>query len=446
MELPLPFVKELSAALPEAKAAEVISAIGGEPTTAVRLNPLKLNDIRVTDLPVAEGCSSRTFSAEGYFLSSRPQFAADPLFHAGAYYVQEASSMYLESISGYMSDLSVKRGNRPFAVLDLCAAPGGKTTHLLSMMAGIPDSVLVSNEVIRSRTGVLCENVGKWGYSNVLVTNEDPAAFGSSGHVFDVVAVDAPCSGEGMFRKDPESVKQWSMDNVALCAARQKRILEDVLPSLRPGGLLVYSTCTFNRYEDEDIVAMLSGTYGMEVMDMRHFYPGEPMAGEGFFFALLRKPGEYPAGPEKTVRASGLKTVEVPFVREGFRTVLKGNRVLAMPEGVADWMVNTAMKFKTLQTGCLVASSITGTGGKSLLLPEHPSVQGETYARGYFQEHEVTLEVALNYVSRGLITLPEMPVGYVLLTYKGIPLGLVKNLGRRCNNLWPENLRLRKSF
>lgn len=450
MELPLPFIEELSAALPEKKAAEVISAISGTPTVAVRLNPLKLTDIRMTGLPVQEGDAGRTYSKNGYFLSSRPEFAADPLFHAGAYYVQEASSMYLESISERIYAMADMRNDGIFAVLDLCASPGGKSTHLLSMLSAISGSVLVSNEVIRSRVGALCENVSKWGYSNAIVTSQDPSEFGKLGPCFDVAVVDAPCSGEGMFRKDPEAVRQWSPENVDICAARQKRILEDVLPSLKPGGLLVYSTCTFNRKEDEGTVDFLISSEGMELLDMKHFYPGEQMAGEGFFFALLRKGGEYEAGTAGTggrrrTRNSG-NTCSVPFVKDGFSMVRKGSKAWAMPAVSAEWMAEMELRLKAVQSGCMVASLVSGAGGKILQIPEHALVQGETYSRGYFPEKEISRETALDYISRGQIVLQDMPSGYILLTYKGIPLGLVKNLGRRCNNLWPENLRLRKKF
>lgn len=287
--LPEEFVRQLTISLGPERAGEVVSFITGSPaSTAVRVNPFKTEAV-----PPQFASGKETYSRWGRLLPERPDFALDPLFHAGAYYVQDASSMYLESILPLMTRMREERPEGPFTVLDLCAAPGGKSTHLLSMLREIPGSFLVSNEVIRSRASVLCENISKWGAANVVVTNSDPSDFQSLGEYFDVIVVDAPCSGEGMFRKDPEAVAQWSMDNVRLCAARQRRILSDILPCLRPGGLLVYSTCTFNPVEDEDNVAWTASLYGMEVLEQRHFYPGDPGAGEGFFFSSLRKGGTY---------------------------------------------------------------------------------------------------------------------------------------------------------
>ena len=173
-------------------------------------------------------------------------------------------------------------------VLDLCAAPGGKTTQLLSHLDDT--SLLVANEVMASRATVLAENVARWGRSNVAVTASDPSVFASLSGFFHVAVVDAPCSGEGMFRKDERAVAEWSPAAVRLCAARQRRILADVWPALAPGGLLIYSTCTFNRMENEDNVAWICAEKGASCLEMRHFYPGEDR-GEGFFAALLQKEG-----------------------------------------------------------------------------------------------------------------------------------------------------------
>ena len=180
-----------------------------------------------------------------------------------------------------------KGGRGGLRVLDLCAAPGGKTTQLLSHLD--PSSLLVANEVVPARATVLAENVARWGCSNVAVTSSDPAAFTALKDFFDFVLVDAPCSGEGMFRKDPRAVAEWSPDTVRLCAARQRRILADVWPSLRPGGFLVYSTCTFNPFENEENVDWLCRTFDAACLSQRHFYPGEER-GEGFFAALVHKP------------------------------------------------------------------------------------------------------------------------------------------------------------
>ena len=481
--LPEQFIEQLTLSLGPERAGEVFSYIqDSQPSVAVRANPFKVSDAEsLSFLPI--DAERSTYSQWGRFLTSRPEFALDPLFHAGAYYVQEASSMYLERILPLMAEMRQARPDGAFKVLDLCAAPGGKTTHLLSMLREIPGSFLVSNEVIRTRAAVLCENVSKWGAANVVVTNNDPADFAALPGYFDVMVVDAPCSGEGMFRKDPESVAQWSVDNVRLCAARQRRILSDVLPALRPGGLLVYSTCTFNHFEDEDNVVWLASEYGFEVLEQRHFYPGDDMAGEGFFFSLLRKDG----GGDMPVfcnasKARGGSAAYRPFgsldwVRDGFTVYRKGAMLKAFPDYVAEVMqaFEISSGLRVMMSGSAVAEVKDGrTGGKSphvsgtfkaqsfrsgsakgsasdsVILPQYSLIQSEVYRRGSLPEIEVPLETALACLRRDPVVLRDAPVGYVVLTYSpgistpAVPFGLVKNLGSRCNNLLPPSIALRK--
>ena len=419
--LPEEFIEQLTISLGPERAGEVFSYIQDTQTSvAVRANPFKVSDVEsLSFLPF--DTERGTYSQWGRFLTSRPEFALDPLFHAGAYYVQEASSMYLERIMPLITEMRQARPDGVFKVLDLCAAPGGKTTHLLSMLRGIPCSFLVSNEVIRTRAAVLCENVSKWGAANVVVTNNDPADFAAFPGYFDVMTVDAPCSGEGMFRKDPEAVAQWSEDNVRLCAARQRRILSDVLPALRPGGLLVYSTCTFNHYEDEDNVAWLASEYGFEVLEQKHFYPGDEMAGEGFFFSLLRKDG-------------------------GGDVPVCGNEPFPGQVAAAMQAFELSPGLRVMMSGSAVAEVKDGSKGKLLVLPQYSLIQSEVYRRGSLPEIEVQLETALACLRLGPVVLRDAPAGYVVLTYssEAVPFGLVKNLGSRCNNLLPSSIRLRQ--
>ena len=282
---PAEFINGLRESLGPLRADRIVAALSGEPEVSVRVNPFKLTlDALRAHFGALAGEAVPWAPEEGFYLTGRPSFTFDPLFHAGAYYVQEASSMY----AGFLFEQALQRMGRRTAlrVLDLCAAPGGKTTQLLSHLDGT--SLLVANEVVPARATVLAENVARWGCSNVAVTNSDPSAFTALRAYFDVVAVDAPCSGEGMFRKDERAVAEWSPDNVRLCAARQRRILGDVWPALVPGGFLIYSTCTFNRSEDEDNVAWICSELGAVCLEMRHFYPGEDR-GEGFFAALIQK-------------------------------------------------------------------------------------------------------------------------------------------------------------
>jgi len=210
----------------------------GEQVTSIRINSSK----PVTKL-ANQSINQLTkipWSEFGYYLKQRPSFTFDPLFHAGCYYVQEASSMFLEQALKQTVDLS-----RPLKVLDLCAAPGGKSTHIQSLISG--ESLLVSNEVIRSRANILKSNIIKWGCNNVVVTNNDPRDFLQLENYFDVIVVDAPCSGSGLFRRDEDAMKEWSPDNVALCSQRQQRILADVWPALKKNGVLIYYTCSYSK-------------------------------------------------------------------------------------------------------------------------------------------------------------------------------------------------------
>ena len=281
---PAEFINEMRDSLGPERAERVLSALAGEPAVSVRVNPRKLTLVALrAHFGTLAGDVVPWASDEAFYLNDRPSFTLDPLFHAGAYYVQEASSMYVGQL---FERAKATLGKEALRVLDLCAAPGGKTTQLLSHLDDA--SLLVANEVVPSRATILAENVARWGCSNVAVTSSDPAAFASFRGFFDIAVVDAPCSGEGMFRKDERAVAEWSPDTVRLCAARQRRILADFWPSLAPGGFLIYSTCTFNRFEDEENVDWIVRELGAACREMRHFYPGEDR-GEGFFAALLQK-------------------------------------------------------------------------------------------------------------------------------------------------------------
>lgn len=282
---PAEFINGLRASAGEVRAEKLLAALEQEAEISVRVNPFKLSLAALrTHFGALAGDPVAWAPEEGFYLRQRPVFTLDPLFHAGAYYVQEASSMYV----GCLFDMALAALGRStdLKVLDLCAAPGGKTTQLLSHIDDT--SLLVANEIVPARATVLAENVARWGCSNVAVTQSDPSAFTALRGFFDVVVVDAPCSGEGMFRKDARAVAEWSPEHVRLCAARQRRILGDVWPALREGAFLIYSTCTFNSLENEENVAWICGQLGGTCRAQRHFWPGEDR-GEGFFAALIRK-------------------------------------------------------------------------------------------------------------------------------------------------------------
>ena len=327
---------------------------------------------------------------DGYYLNERPNFTLDPLLHAGAYYVQEASSMYLdEIIRKELSTISCQLST----VLDLCAAPGGKSTLL---RAALPDDVkLFSNEPDRKRANILMENMQKQGHPNVVVTNNYASDYKKSGILFDLILVDVPCSGEGMFRKDPATIKEWSIQNVMKCQQLQRTIITDIWDCLRPGGILIYSTCTFNRHEDEENIQWIRDNFEAElVVPEKRFIPGVDR-GEGLFMAVLRK-----MSTDVTIQSQNLKALRI--LSDG--TNVKGERP-APPHAEA----------------------------LSIATPE------DKYPRV-----ELSREDALKYLHREVLVLPpETPRGYVIVTYQNLPLGFVKNIGTRANNLYPQEWKIR---
>ena len=307
-ELPILFRQQMLALLPE-EADALLQALQTEPSVAVRVNRRKAIP-PATDDPVA-WCRS------GIYLDARRQFTFDPLLHSGCYYVQDASSMFISHV------LSQVAGNSPVAYLDLCAAPGGKTTAAID---ALPDgSLVVANEIDSRRAQILRENVVKWGYPHCVVTNSDASRLGKLHEAFDIVAADMPCSGEGMMRKDDEAVAQWTPALVEQCAARQREIASDIWQALKPGGIFIYSTCTFNRAENEDMIDFLVRSLGAEPVDIVsdpswgihkgvdtpypcfRFMP-HLTRGEGLFMAVVRKNGEYAEQETKKDKNKGKKT------------------------------------------------------------------------------------------------------------------------------------------
>lgn len=417
-ELPSDFITSMQQQLGDQEAARLFCALTEtESPVSVRLNPLKAYksarqgeggasqiDSALVESLGLEQAKPVAWCPGAYYLAKRPQFTLDPLFHAGCYYVQEASSMY---IAEAWRHIQAAASCAPSAVLDLCAAPGGKSTLWRSLLAD--DCLLVANEPHRQRAEILNENLQKWGHPNVMVTNDYAAQFAAyAPNFFDVVAADVPCSGEGMFRKDLGSRSEWSLENVAKCAALQRSIIEDVWPALKPGGFLVYSTCTYNHYEDEDNVEWIIRTFGAElIMPGRHFYPHLDQ-GEGFFIAVLRKPAE--DFRERTPRLQYIKHFDwVPYEEKG---------------------------------GKSSESSRGSKGAKGAkMVPQHILAMNPDTAAD-FPQCELTLEQALQYLRRESIAI-DAPRGYTIVCYKQHPLGFVNNLGTRANNLYPQEWRIR---
>lgn len=396
----------------------------------------------------------------GYYLPERLSFTFDPLFHAGAYYVQEASSMFLEqAIKAYVPE--------PVRCLDLCAAPGGKSTHLASLLP--EGSLLVSNEVIRPRSHILAENIAKWGNPHVIVTHNDPGQIGALRHFFDVIVTDVPCSGEGMFRKDPDSVQEWSEAHVNLCAARQQRILRDVWEALKPGGILIYSTCTYNTEENEENIHFIVQELGADVLTLpdthsweitgalRYEYPvyrffPHKTRGEGFFLAVLRKADGAtdcikPASRGKKEKGKALPPVP-PVVKtwlhqpEGFHLETQGEYIQAIPVAHLQSRQLIAASLRIVSAGIRLGEM----KGKDLI-PDQALALSTALEKGAFPTVALDWEQAIRFLKKEALTLdPAMPKGYVLLTYKRLPLGFAKNLGSRANNLYPQEWRIRSGY
>ncbi len=407
--LPEEFIRSLASVAGSGVADSFMEAVGQPASVSVRLNPFKKPD---SPLPILEGAERVPWCDYGYMLKSRPVFTLHPLFHAGAYYVQDSSAMFVGWLFRRMLETAGVAG-RNVRVLDLCAAPGGKTTDLAaSLRLAFGDGfLLVSNEVMRKRAAVLSDNVAIWGDPNVVVTSVDPKAFAAFEGFFDIVVADVPCSGEGMFRKDEKAVADWSPETVALCAARQKRIVADVWPALRKGGVMVYSTCTFSKEEDDDMVGWMVSGFGAEKLrpDGGCPFDGVMETGYGYLLVPGQVPGEgqYASAVRKTDGCS----------HGGMRDDLS--------------------RLRPLRSG-VCKGQMKGTD----FVPDPDWALSYSYDRGAFPEAPVDKLTALHFLHRDNIVLPDSPRGYNLLTYRGLPLGFVKNLGNRCNNLHPQGRRI----
>jgi 16S rRNA C967 or C1407 C5-methylase (RsmB/RsmF family)/NOL1/NOP2/fmu family ribosome biogenesis protein len=444
LQLPDQFIQRIYLDLGN-QAESFFKSIQSDSPVSIRTNPLKKNNFA--------GLEEIAWCKTGYYLSQRPVFTLDPLLHGGAYYVQEASSMFLEQALQQNVNL-----NESLKVLDLCAAPGGKSTHIASLLS--QDSLLVSNEVIRPRAKVLAENLTKWGYPNVLVTNNDPSDFQKLPGFFDVMIVDAPCSGEGLFRKDPDAANEWSSDNVTLCAARQRRIVADAWDTLRSGGIIIYSTCTYNRQENEDNLSWMINEMGAEPLALDisqfpeitpsdylpgyHFFPHKTK-GEGFFISVLKKSSgaEYRSGklkkpPLSKVNNSIQKEISNWIIEpKSFDYWQFQEKVLAFPAATSNELLLLIDKLSIVQAG----TEICEIKAKNLV-PSHPLALSLILNKQAFKQEEFDLTKALTFLKKEDIK-PMSSDPYILVTYHDTPLGFLKKAGNRYNNLYPKEWRIR---
>lgn len=445
MDLPQGFMAQF-AFLGVAALDTLPQALESEPSVSVRFNPDK-NAVPDAVADIVPWC------AEGCYLADRPLFTLDPALHQGLYYVQDASSMFISRVVRHLT-----ADGRPVRYLDACAAPGGKTT---AAIASLPEgSLVVANEYVATRASVLRENLAKWG-TPCVIKQGDTSRFAADGAVFDIIAADVPCSGEGMMRKDPKAVEQWTPALVEECAARQRQIVDNLWPALAPGGYMIYSTCTFNRSENEEMIRYMIDRYGAEptaipvepswgilpaigdAFPAYRFIPGA-VRGEGLFMAVVRKPSDGDvAGPSRPKKDKKKKDSR--------------QKPIAVPSGVAGWLLPEA------KAELAVDSDGTVKALFPFLWPEFPYRAGLDVATlkgrdivptqdlamsrwlnaAAFNTCEVDKIMALDYLRAQAVTLPDAaPRGIVLLTFGGRPLGFVKNIGSRANNLYPRAWRI----
>lgn len=428
-----------------------------ESITSIRINPLKWSKQEVTTYSRLATPDSLPWSQYGYYLKERPSFTFDPLFHAGCYYVQEASSMFLEQALKQTVDLS-----KPIKILDLCAAPGGKSTHIQSLIS--KESVLVSNEVIKSRANILKDNIIKWGTDNVVVTNNDPKDFVKLENYFDVIVVDAPCSGSGLFRRDEEAIDEWSINNVALCCQRQQRILADVWPALKKDGLLIYSTCSYSRQEDEEILDWVNTEFSVGSLQLTvdmswnitetisatgmHGYRFWPynVKGEGLFISCFKKEdgeSDFYGKAKKKLEPAGKKQIEIIrnwIMKDDLSFCINNDLVYAFPVTVQE-NINILLTYLYVQYSGIIVGQIFA----DKFIPEHSLAMSPAVSNS-IPRIELDYEKTIQYLQKKEFNTGTKQTGWHLITSEGKNLGWIKNLANRANNYYPKELRILKDI
>jgi 16S rRNA C967 or C1407 C5-methylase (RsmB/RsmF family)/NOL1/NOP2/fmu family ribosome biogenesis protein len=427
-------------------AEALLKALEEPSPVSIRINPAKWGR-RPSDSVIVP------WSGNGYYLKTRPSYTLDPLFHSGCYYPQEASSMFLEEVIRQTCDLTGE-----VKVLDLCAAPGGKSTHISDIIGHA--NLLVANEPIRSRATILTETITKWGSGNTVVTQSDPAAFGRLAGYFDIIVVDAPCSGEGMFRSDT-ALNEWSFANTVHCSERQKRILTNVWPALKENGVLIYSTCTFNPGENEENLKWFIEKSEAECVNLDisrfkeiteidfegihgyGFYPGK-VRGEGFFISALRKTAKQEDARIKYQKNTALRPDKNDYrVADDWTSFLKdrlikwGDDVTAVSCKMDDYN-HIYRNLRIVKAGI----KIFMVKNKSYL-PSQELALSRQLKTGIFPANEINLSEALLYLRRDSFNVKSAVKGWNLVTYEGTNIGFINNLGKRVNNYFPVEWRIR---
>lgn len=450
MDLPVDFVKEINSYASPSLEGLIDAIKSTSPSVSIRVNKYK-------EVLAKEDFNKVKWCSRGFYLPKRMPFTFDPAMHQGLYYVQDASSMIISHIVAQLCEGEEK----PLRYLDACAAPGGKTTAVIDALPN--GSIVVANEYIYNRATILSENISKWGYPSIVVSRGDTANFKKIKGYFDIIAADVPCSGEGMFRKDEEAVSQWSPSLVAECAKRQREIVDNLWESLSPGGFFIYSTCTYNRTENEEMIHYIIEKYGGKSVEINiqqdwnivkgidtdyHCYRFLPhkVDGEGLFIAVIQKTGIKHNEYSKTQKnkSKNKKTLDISKIKDwligDFRFIEEDNQITAIPlqwnEDIKMLKSNIDVIYSGVQVALIKGKDYIPT--QSLAMSTALNVEA-------FENVDIEYEDAISYLRREAITLSNASRGYVLLTYKNKPLGFVKNIGNRANNLYPQEWRILSS-
>ena len=437
VELPKAFVERVSQ--DSFLGNSLLQSLDEEQPIAIRINSSKGDS-------VFDGLEEIPWSKNGFYLTERPIFTLDPHFHGGRYYPQEAGSQFIDSI---LRQLDFP--DEP-VILDLCAAPGGKSTLIADFLQGT--GLLLANEVIQNRSKILKENLTKWGAMNSLVSNNDPQDFDGLKSVFDCILIDAPCSGEGMFRKDPDARNEWSEEAVNLCAGRQKRIVMDVWDSLKPNGFLIYSTCTFNSQENEDNVRWILEQTDSKIHEIElplaktgrdgigyYALPSE-LKTEGFYVVVIQKLGEERIQKNKSKRKSTLTRLKPEawfkdWISSDSEFIQWNNYVFALPAGSVELVELLHSNLRIIKLGTEL-----GEISRKGLIPNEALVLDSSNLSAQVAEITLTREQALHYLKGETFNL-EGKHGFNTVSFEGTKLGWIKHLGNRFNNLYPKEWRIR---
>jgi len=420
--------------------------------TSIRINPFKPTELAFKlDNPIP-------WNEKGFYLEERPNFTYDVLFQAGCYYVQEAGSMFIEHALKSCVDF-----NQTLLGFDVCASPGGKSTLLNSLLNS--ESALVANEIIKQRSEVLAQNLSKWGTCNVVVTNNDPSSYSDINDVFDVILVDAPCSGSGLFRKQHDAVDEWSLDNVNLCNQRQKRILSDIIGTLKQGGTLVYSTCSYSKSENEEIADWLINEFGLISVQIPtekkwgiiettsekqkafgyRFYPDKTQS-EGFFCAVFKKPGAIDSHHQ--VRKSKYEAFSIikPKEKELFANWIKNLDSHQITKFKDDYLLTNQITLDFINKFSNLYYKKVGTNIGSLIKNEvipHHDLAWSIHKSETIQTIDCTEKEAIQFLKKELQSI-EGNKGWNLMSFHNFGIGWIKHLGNRLNNYLPNEFRILK--